>query len=132
MSTLITILMFSLVVAAISMVSRGYHAMLAERREKLRILDDALERGNLDPATRDDLIETLGGRRRRPEKVEVTGFWRLLFGLGWLMLFLAAGLLISGDRHAEEPAAVIGFIALAFLSLPFAMRELDGRKRAHG
>ncbi len=80
-----------------------------EKREKLRILEDALRSGHLDEVTKADLVGELTGRRRDSRRAEPVAspaprsgtIGRLLFGLGWLGMILGVGFLLSDDRRPD-------------------------------
>lgn len=110
-----------------------------EKREKLRILEEALRSGNLDEATRQELVGELTGRsrdrreeQRLRERVERRGssVWsKLLFALGWVALFLGVGLMVIDQPDTFEAGVLVGVGGFAAMSLPLAIREFD-RDRA--
>ncbi len=105
-----------------------------ERRERLRIIEEAIRSGKLEPHAQDELVQELTGRRVRrthePQKAWNPG--RFLFGLGWLGLFVGVGVLIVGGVIGEDEAlaagGVISAISFGVMSLPMAMRELDRKE----
>jgi len=104
-----------------------------ERKERLRVIEEAIRSGNLGPDAQQDLVTELTGRRRprpAPAVPSPAARGRFLFGLGWLGMFLGIGLMAIGDRDTFEPGAVIAAISFGFVSLPLAIRELDNRRRA--
>jgi hypothetical protein len=104
-----------------------------ERRERLRVIEDAIRGGHLDPAMRQELVGELTGRspeRRRAEQGTRPGLGRILFGLGWLMMCLGIGLMFVNDRDAETASAPVAAVGFALVSLPFALRELERGRSA--
>ena len=108
-----------------------------ERREKLRIIEDAIRSGNLDAATKQELVAELTGRRPeaagrpvpRPVEGRRSGWARLSFAVGWLTLFLGIGFLCVDEREMFFAGSLLAVIGFGFVSLPLALRELD-RERA--
>lgn len=104
-----------------------------EKREKLRILEDALRSGHLDEVTKAELVGELTGRRREPRHAEPAAspaprgstIGRLLFGLGWLGMILGVGFLLSDNRDLMEAGVIVASIALGLMTLPLAVREYD-------
>jgi hypothetical protein len=117
-------------VFAFIFLSNQQKARVEERREKLRILEEALQNERLDPRTRDDVYEVLTGRRpgTRPDPSDVGAQGRLLFTIGWLGLFVGGGVLVA-SRHNDttEIGLVVLIASFGLLSLPLAMRELRSR-----
>lgn len=130
--SLVLIFGFIVTISAISRRSK-------ERRERLRILEEQLRAGNLDGPEKQRIIEELTGRRfpapagpiapQRPFSAAA----RVAFGVGWMMIFLAIGLLLSGGRDETEGATIVGPLGFALVTLPIALRELESdrhRRRA--
>jgi hypothetical protein len=110
----------------------GMQTRAKERRERLRIIEEAIRSGNLEPQAQDELVQELTGRRIRRHDLQPRPAWnpsRLLFGLGWLGLFVGVGVLIVGGVIGEDEAlaagGIISAISFGVMSLPMAMRELD-------
>jgi hypothetical protein len=103
-----------------------------ERKERLRALEEAIRNGQLDDETKRDLVTELTGRRPRPHRGSVSEHGRLalVFGLGWLGLFLGVGLMMSGDNDAFEAGSVIAPLSFGLVTLPLALRELAARRGA--
>lgn len=99
-----------------------------ERRDRVRLVEQALKSDALDPELRAALIQTL-----RPHSVAM--WWqsttpaKLCFGIGWIGMFVGIGLLCFGlgrdDRMAGGVMTGMGF---ALASLPIAVRELERRR----
>lgn len=104
-----------------------------ERRDKLRILEEAIRSGNVDPATKQELVAELTGRRPAGEPAsgghgigDRHGFWsRAAFGIGWLGLFTGVALMLIDQHDTWEAGIVMTGIALAVITLPIAMKELE-------
>jgi hypothetical protein len=109
-----------------------------ERGRKLQILEEAIKGGNLDRDMVDDLAATLSGRRpaRRPQaEPRPRGTWFL--ALGWIGIFIGLGILALGGmtdgRDADElmgAGLVVALISFGVTTYPFALRELEARRRA--
>ena len=105
-----------------------------ERKERLRVIEDAIKNGNLEPDVKQELVGELTGRRphrRRPHVVpgpEIRG--KFVFGIGWLGLFTGIGLMLMGERDVFEAGCLMTALSFGVVSLPLALRELDARKRA--
>lgn len=101
-----------------------------ERQERMRILEEALRSGQLDEVTKAELVSELTGRRpqRTPASAapwSMSGGARLLVGIGWIGMFVGVGMLLMGDRDAEEAGPVVALGSFALLSLPIAVREYE-------
>ncbi len=109
-----------------------------ERARKLQILEEAIKGGNLDRDMVDDLAATLSGRRpaRRPQaQPRPRGTW--LLALGWIGIFIGLGILALGgissnSSDGEElmgAGLVVALISFGVTTYPFALRELEARRR---
>ena len=103
-------------------------ARAKDKRERFRLIEAAIRSGNLDPDTKQDLVKGLTGRRPWHGAKEGPGL-KFVFALGWLGLFVG-GALMSVDRGAFEAGVVICALSFGVVTLPFAMRELEGRRQA--
>lgn len=124
-------LIFAFIVAMVLVQNRA-----KERRERLRVIEEAIRDGHMDPATRQDLVAELTGRRppapQTPANAQAGRRTRWVFGAGWLGMCLGGGLMMAGDRDAWEAGVVIIAIGFALVSLPLALREFErerGRAR---
>ena len=108
-----------------------------ERREKLKVLEEAIRSGNLDPAAKQELVGELTGRRApsatppRHTADRHGAFGRLAFGIGWLGLFLGLGLIAMDDRDTWEAGIAVAALSFALVTLPIALKELE-RERPRG
>lgn len=103
-----------------------------ENREKLRLLEEAIRGGHLDEQMRADLMYGLAGKRRPRRERSPFNLSRLLFGLGWMALFVGVGLLFAGDRDMFTGGCIVSGIGFGFVTMPLAYRELDSRHRQDG
>ncbi len=94
------------------------------KKDKLRILEEAMRNDQVDPETKRRIIESI-----QSPNTAVTGA-RLLFGLGWIAFFLGIGLMLAGQRDLFEGGAILSAIGFGLVTLPMAFREIDARKRA--
>ncbi len=106
-----------------------------ERRERLKLLEQALRADRIDPQLREQIISALAPeqakRNLQPRPAAPIRATRSLFlTLGWLTLFTGLGLLLSGSRDGEEAGVIVLFAGLGMITLPIAMRELELRRQA--
>ena len=45
-------------------------------------------------------------------------------------MFVGIGCMASGERDAEQAGPIVALISFGVLSLPYALRELEGRRTA--
>ena len=110
-----------------------------ERRDRLKVLEEAIRSGNLDPAMKQELVGELTGRKPgqasgpqpAPSAERHGTLARIAFAGGWLGLFLGIGLIAMDDRDGYEAGVVIAAISFAFVTLPIAIKELE-RERPRG
>lgn len=112
-----------------------------ERRERLKVLEEAIRSGNLDPAMKQELVGELTGKRPEAPKPAPQpgsserhhGPWaRLAFGAGWLGLFLGIGLMSMDQRDTWEAGIAITALGFAFVTLPIALREFERERSRSG
>ncbi len=113
-----------------------------ERARKLDLLEEAIKGGNLDREMVEDLSATLSGRKlpRRPAgnqpqaqaQPRPRGTWFL--GLGWIGIFVGLGMAAMGGLDNQEDmiggGLLVTLISFGVTTYPFALRELDARRRA--
>lgn len=99
----------------------GVQMWLKHRQERLRVLDETLKSGDLDPDTKRQIVQSLQG-----------GFpiRTILFSIGWIAIFLGVGLIAADDRDAFYAGIVIAPIGFGIVTLPLALREIEARKGA--
>jgi len=128
-------LLLTIVVAATcyALVKRSMEQKDKARADNVRLLEEALRNPQLDRQTVEALAERLTDRR-----AGVGAMSALFLFVGWIGLFVAAGLLIAsanvtGSLLAEDLRLggwITGLCAFGCLSYPFALRELEARRRA--
>lgn len=103
-------------------------------RERLAVLDKALDRPDLDTEMRRELLTTLSRERdRSPLSFLRRGsFWRTsCFAIGWVTLFICGGialLTVMGVTYAPYEATLTPCVfALALMTLPTAIGEFVRR-----
>ncbi|MEE2888787.1 MAG: hypothetical protein VX951_15260 [Planctomycetota bacterium] len=124
--------------------------------ERLRMLEEALKRGDLDDVTRDELVEALTGRgarcdeygrpntRRTPGAPPAAAYpanpdaigWLLKLGtfVGWMALCLGVTFFILTSTSNELqylglPGAILSCAGFAMVTFPFVLRELQASPR---
>lgn len=112
--------------------------------ERLRMLEEALKRGDLDDVTRDELVEALTGRQRTPGAPPAAAYpanpdaigWLLKLGtfVGWMALCLGVTffILVSSSyefQYLGLPAAILSCAGFAMVTFPFVLRELQASPR---
>jgi hypothetical protein len=99
-----------------------------ERRDRVRLAEQALKAERLDPDVRNALLSAL--RPAAPHSWwQSTTPAKLCFAIGWIGMFLGIGLLCFGYRYDEQMAGgMIAGIGFALASLPIAIRELERRR----
>ena len=112
--------------------------------ERLRVLEDALKRGDLDRMTREEIVEALTGRRGRPDTPDPgpgSSHWAMSLSgfLGWMCLclgvmfcFLLASNILPGVLDATGTAytgAILCAVGFGLVSFPLVWRELQRPSR---
>lgn len=123
--------MFMIVIAMVlgaALIGSAISAIAKHRGQSLSLLEEALRSQTLDAQTKQLITRALV---RQPLLTRLWGGGKLLLAVGWVAMFMGIGFLISGERDMVEAAFPLGFIGFAMVSLPFALRELEGRKHAH-
>lgn len=125
----------TLVVACLcyALVKRTLRQNAKERADTLRLLEEALRNPSLDRQMVEGLAARLGDRR-----AGVGAMSAVFLFVGWIGLFVAAGLLIASTGDTGEFLAsdlrlggwITGLCSFGCLSYPFALRELEARRRA--
>lgn len=125
----------SIVVVALcyELVKRAMEQKAKDRANTLRLLEEALRHPHLDRQAVEGLAARLGDRR-----AGVGVLSALFLFVGWIGIFVAAGLLIAASTVTGEVLGsdlrlggwITGLCAFGCLSYPFALRELEARRRA--
>jgi hypothetical protein len=110
------------------------------RKQRLEVIQKAIESGNLDDATRREVLDALGrdgrtGSEWSSELGRQLAFLarNLVFVAGWLTMFIGAGCWIAGGifgwyRTDIQTAVIATFVGLALVTVPIALRELESRR----
>ena len=115
------------------MVMTIHQTRVRERRDKLRLLEEAIRSGHVDAATKQQLLAELTDRRGTETRAHHGMFARLAFAIGWIGLFLGVGLLTVPERDAAGLGWFVLASGFALITLPIAMREFDrDRERVAG
>lgn len=125
----------TIVIAAFcyALVKRSMEQKAKARADTVRLLEEALRNPQLDRQTVEGLADRLGDRRAGVGAVSA-----LFLLVGWIGLFVGIGLLVAGASVAppdlEDEMQMAGWIAglcsFGCLSYPFALRELEARRRS--
>lgn len=105
-----------------------------ERARKLQLLEEAIKSGNVDRDLIQDLAATFSGKRPAPPAVErrPRGTWFL--ALGWVGIFVGLGVAGLGSFNSREQLVgtglLVSLISFGITTYPFALRELEARRRA--
>ena len=105
-------------------------AWIKGRNRKLKIIETALQHGSMDDATKHLLIQELTKPGLLVQVIQAA--WnsgKLLGAVGWVGIFLGISLLLVDERDAFQAGIGIAFFSFAILTLPFALRELETRRR---
>lgn len=103
-----------------------------ERLARLQLLEKALGSPALDEDSRRLLADALRAQARAAS-------WRLslpavLMLVGWVGLFLGAGIALFGPRNVYPTSQTVGLAvvlgAVALMTLPIALREAEKRRQA--
>lgn len=103
------------------------------RSQNVKLLEEALKSPQVDRPTLEALTYQLTGKRNaRPPGTH--GFMAFLLAIGWIALFTGIALVVvSSLVHAEElliAGTIVGIVGFAFVTYPFALRELEARRHA--
>ena len=110
------------------------------RRENLKTIQSVVESGKLDEQTRDRLIDALAqDQRRTNEFLRWLGknaprmLRMVVVGGGWICLVISTvvfvAMLSTGAYHRDVFAAAVGMgVGFALVTLPMALREVEGRR----
>lgn len=104
------------------------------RSENVRLLEEALKSPQVDRPTLEALTFQLTGKRAARREGS-SGFMAFLLAIGWIALFTGIALFAVGQTiHDGEglfvAGTIVGIIGFAFVTYPFALRELESRRQA--
>jgi hypothetical protein len=101
-----------------------------ERRERMRMLEEALRNPALDRNTITTLAQQLTGAR--PPGVRAARAQAVVLAFGWLTLFSGLGVWVLGEMTDSNKACAAGvlvsLIGFGLVTYPFALRELEARR----
>ncbi len=101
-----------------------------EREQRLQALEKALANPSIDRVTLQQLAQQLTGAKA-PRAASNTGLAWLL-AIGWLTLFVGAGVWAIGYMLGEDAALAGGvlvmLIGFGLVTYPFALREMESRR----
>ncbi|MCB9878745.1 MAG: hypothetical protein H6835_14205 [Planctomycetes bacterium] len=122
-------------IAGIGMLTAVVTRQQKVEERRLGVVEAALQRPELDPALRQQLIDALS-KRSRPSQLMAKAmtwmFWqRALFAVGWFLFVVSGGALALGFvgiiRAPNPEVAIVMLTGLAMMSLPRALEELRRR-----
>lgn len=101
-----------------------------ERQQRLEALEKALANPSVDRATVQQLANQLTGTKSPQERASAGLAWVL--GLGWLTLFVGAGVwalgIVIDDPDPKAGGILVMLIGFGLVTYPFALRELEARR----
>lgn len=110
------------------------------RVERLRTIQKALDAGHIDELTRRTLLDGMAADAQRSRQW-IDAIFRngariartLLFVAGWLTftiggVILVGMLIFDGSRYDIQGASIAVAIGFGVVTIPLAMRELEGRR----
>lgn len=129
MITMVIVFMF--ILAIIVLVQRS-----KTRQARFRLVERALQDGNLDDTARKQLLESISAPGWAGILHQQIAFLarHVVFVVGWLGIFTGLGLTAWGGIEGEEDVlgvgVVVALISFGVVTVPMALRELQGRSRA--
>ena len=123
-------IVFGFILAAIVVVHRSKH-----KQARLRLVERALQEGNLDDATRKQLLDSISASGWAGALQQQIAFLarHVVFVSGWLGIFTGLGMTawggIEGDQDVIGIGVVVALISFGVVTVPMALRELQGRSR---
>lgn len=98
-----------------------------ERKDRARLVEQALKNDRLSPSELADIVRTLRptGSLFSYENI-VQG--RTVFIFGWLAIFVAMGLVVQGDNSLVGAGFFLGATGFGLVTLPMALREYEARR----
>jgi hypothetical protein len=103
------------------------------RTQNVKLLEEALKSPQVDRPTLEALTFQLTGKRAA-RREGTNGFMAFLLAIGWIALFTGIALVVvSSLIHSEDllvAGSIVGIVGFAFVTYPFALRELEARRQA--
>ena len=106
------------------------------KQERFKLIQRALEAGNLDEVTRKQLVENLSGSGWMATLQQQLSFLarNVVFVVGWVGIFTGLGLAgwggIDGTEELLGMGLLVSLISFGVVTIPLALREVQGRRRA--
>lgn len=111
------------------------------RSERLKLIERALQSGNLDPQMRTELYRALTDRSDA-QWLQALGQHlaflarNLLFIGGWIAMFIGGGIVLvawlSGNSYGYREGIMTALVGFAVATVPLALRELDSKRARQG
>lgn len=102
------------------------------REQNVKLLEDALKSPQVDRPTLEALTYQLTGKRSARGGA-VNGFMAFLLAVGWIALFTGIALVVVSSLTHEDSlliaGCIVGIVGFAFVTYPFALRELEARRQ---
>lgn len=127
--TLTIVFAFVLMVIGLSIWSK-------HKQARYRLIERALDSGNLDEATRKQLIDGISATGWMATLQQQLAFLarNAFLVAGWLGIFAGLGTAAWGGAGSEEDmlgaGLLVTFISFGVVTIPLALRELHARRRA--
>ena len=103
------------------------------RSQNVKLLEEALKSPQVDRPTLETLTYQLTGKRGVRQE-GTSGFMAVVLAIGWIALFTGIALVVvSSLIHSEDllvAGSIVGIVGFAFVTYPFALRELEARRQA--
>jgi len=104
-----------------------------ERRERMRLIEKAIDSGQLDRQTVEELASSLTGRRTaRQRRQGAQHFHRFAAAIGWIGIFVGVAMLVAGAimgiREPFVTGIIVAVVSFGIVTYPFALRELEARQ----
>jgi len=130
----------ALALLVFGLVYRWLEHRAKHQAQRLRVLEDAVQRGDLDDVTRDELVEALTGRRRADGSGAANhgtppdnSLMQLLGFLGWMCLCIGVTfflLTVTGSfQDLAFSGAILCAVGFGLVSFPVVWRELQRSPR---
>ncbi len=123
-------LVFTFVLLIIGLATWSKH-----RQARYKLIEKALQAGNLDDATRKQLIDglTATGWMSTLQQQLVFLARNGIFVVGWMGIVAGLGMAAWGGADGDEDILGVGllmsFISFGVVTVPLALRELQARRR---
>ena len=102
------------------------------RAERMRLIEKAMESGQLGREMVEELAYGLAGRKDPRGRANLLA--STILAIGWIGIFIGAAVCAGGAMMDTEEALVAGMvialISFGVTTYPFALRELEARRQA--